>query len=344
MVNYDDDFLDDVAKNVDLLKYAESQGFVFEKSGKEYFTSCPLHKDVTPSLNISETTSADGESEHQKWYCFSCHKGGGIFSWLIHIEGLTPEKAAEKAIELAGLDLAKLQISPVARYFRTVKKLNAKKPVIHHEQLKENILDGFTREHIDEWCEEGISLDTLDTFGIKYDPKTNRIIYPVRDINGRLINIKGRARGDYKKRRIPKYMNYRKIVDLDYLQSLDITKDYAKSENELILFESIKSVMKAWDWGIRNTAACETSTLTDGQIKEILRLGVANVVICFDKDVKFYDQKSRGLREQLDKLKRFVNLYVVRDNNGLLVGEKDSPADCGESVFRELYSKKQRWR
>lgn len=341
MKEYDEDFLEEITKRVDILKYAESQGYEFEKKGgKEYFTSCPLHTDVTPSLSITESDDSE-YSNHQKWYCFSCRRGGTIINWLVQIEGLSFDDAVKKAAKLANMDDSKMFCSPVTKYFKAVKKANVESRKVIHNAVNESELSRFVSDnHLKVWEDEGISRNTLDTFGVAYDKRANRIIYPVRDINGKLINIKGRSLGDYKKRRIPKYMNYKEVVDLDYFQGLDITKPFVIQTGELIIFESIKSVMKVWDWGIKNACSCETHALTDGQVRLILSLGVPNVVLCFDKDVNFY--KEKGLVEQLNKLKRFCNLYVVRDRKGLL-GEKDSPADCGEEAFRILYGEKERW-
>lgn len=342
MKEYDEDFLEEINKRVDILQYAESQGYEFKRhGGKEYFTSCPLHTDITPSLSITESNDNDGYSAHQKWYCFSCHCGGSIINWLMKIEGLSFDDAVKKAAKLADMDDSKMFCSPVTRYFKSVRKANGVKRKIVHSTVDENELSRFiSDEHLKAWEDEGISRDTLDMFGVAYDKRANRIVYPVRDINGRLINIKGRSLGDYKKRRIPKYMNYMEVVDLDYFQGLDITKPFVMQTGELIIFESIKSVMKAWEWGIKNTCSCETHAITDGQVKLILSLRVPNVVLCFDKDVKFH--KEKGLVEQLNNLRKFCNLFIVRDRKGLL-GEKDSPADCGEDIFLALYDAKERW-
>ena len=137
-------------------------------------------------------------------------------------------------------------------------------------------------------------------------------------------------------------MNYYKLGDLDFFQSLDMAQEYIREADEMIIVESIKSVMKCWDWGVKNVVSAETHALTDSQIRLILKLRCSKVVIAFDKDVDYFCKKEKVLREQMDKLKRFVNLYYIYDSENLL-GEKDSPADRGIEVWQYLYDRKRRW-
>lgn len=247
---YDSEYLDEIGEKINLLDYAESQGFEFESHGREHYTNCPLHVDKTPSLSITE----DADGKFTKFFCHSCKTGGGIIKWLMTFEHLTFNDAVIKSSELAGMEIRKGCSSPVVRYLRS-KNLDIKKSeikIVSHEILSEDKITRYSKEQIPEWESEGIQKDIINKFDIRIDNAMNRIVYPVRDINGNLINIKGRTRyPNYKALRVPKYLNYYKIGDMDYFQSLDLALPYVREAGEIIICESIKSTMKCWGWGIR---------------------------------------------------------------------------------------------
>jgi DNA primase len=166
----------------------------------------------------------------------------------------------------------------------------------------------------------------------------------VFDAAGRLINIKGRTRYEnYKDLRLPKYINYYPVGDMDYFQGFREAEPYIRETGEAIICESVKSVMKCWAWGIKNVISAESHNITDKQLRLLVKLG-ADLVIAFDNDVikTYYTDKGRALREQFSKLAKFTGVYVIMNGDGL--GEKDAPMDKGKEVFLELYGKKRRWR
>ena len=208
-----------------------------------------------------------------------------------------------------------------------------------HEYLPEKEYEKYPRKEISEWLDEGIRQDILELFDIRINERDNRIIYPVRDIKGNLINVKGRTRyKNFKELKIPKYINYYPIGTMDYFQGLNITLPYIKEQNEIIIFESVKSVMKAFGWGYKNSASAEKHTLTDEQVKLLVRLRV-NVVFAFDSDISYSD---RDIKKTIDILKRITNVYLIYDKNKLLGGKdaKNAPVDLTRDIWEQLYYSK----
>lgn len=330
---YDSEMLNEINQNVDLLNYVVKD-FDLEKRGDLYYIHCPLHIDKTASLCIFPETNS--------FYCFSCKRSGKIISWLYEIEGYTFQEAVNRAAILAKIDLTKMCRSDTIAFLRQYTKSRKKdKPDFEHEILNSDIMTKFRSEYPVEWLEEGITTESMDAFEIKVDDFSNRIVYPVYDTSGNLINVKGRTRyEEYKELGIPKYINYYKVGGLDYFQCLSVTMPFIKQANEIIIFESIKSVMKCWGWGIKNCVSAETHTLTDQQINLLIKLRV-NIVFAFDSDVNYW---STSIRKMIDKLKRLTNVFVIVDRENLLGGKdaKNSPADCGESVWRELYENRKK--
>lgn len=305
-----------------------------EKRGDNYWAHCNKHVDETASLSFS---IKDGF-----YHCFSCGRSGRMIWWLHDYEGLPFDEAVQKAARLADMDISKMCQSDTVIYLKKLKKMTAKAPVKYqHPILSSSELDKYKQAQIPEWLDDGIEQNVMDLFGVRVDTWQNRIVYPVYDIDGNLINIKGRTRyPNYKQLRLSKYMNYFKIGCLDYLQGLNITLPYVKEQNEIIIFESVKSVMKAYGWGYKNCASAETHTLSEEQIALILSLKV-NVVFAWDTDVSY---SSDEIKQQIDMIKRITNVYIIRDPEKLLGGKesKNAPVDCGREVWEELYANKRK--
>lgn len=333
-ITFDDEMLQEINASVDLFEYV-SQFIQMEKRGSDYFGRCPLHVDNTPSFSITPAKNS--------YYCFSCGKSGGIIGYLMDYEGLNFEAAVTKAASLANIDMSKMCMSQTMTFLKKIRQaLNEKKkPVFQHTVLSDAEIEKYSIENVDEWLNEGIEQDVMDLFGVRVDNWNNRIVYPVYDIAGNLINVKARTRyPNYKQLRIPKYTNYFRIGVMDYFQGLNITLPYVKEKNEIIIFESVKSVMKAYGWGYKNCASAEKHTLTDEQIRLLVKLRV-NVVFAYDADINYW---QRDVKHDIDKLKRVTNVYVVEDRNLLLGGAdtKNAPVDLGKEVWDELYHSKRK--
>ena len=307
-MTYDDEMLQEINASVDLLEYV-SQSIEMEKRGRDYFGHCPLHVDNTPSFSITPSKNS--------YYCFSCGRSGGIIGYLMDYEHLRFNDAVDKAAKLGNMDLSKMCRSQTMTFLKKTKNLMREKEQVVHEILSSNELNKYSRKDITEWIDEGILQEVMDLFEVRINDRDNRIVYPVYDINGNLINIKGRTRyKNYKELRIPKYINYYPIGTMDYFQGLNITLPFIKDQNEMIIFESVKSVMKAYGWGYKNCASAEKHTITDEQLKLLVRLRV-NIVFAFDSDISYSD---KDIKKTIDVLKRITNVYVIYDRKGLLGG------------------------
>lgn len=332
-INYDDEMLQQINENADLLEYV-SQVMEIEQRGNDYWAHCPFHEDKTPSLSFSP--------DKNSYYCFSCGRSGGLIGYLMNFENLKFEDAVEKAAKLADLDLSKMCQSKTISFLKRIRALSTQsKHTYEHKILDNSELKKYKHELVLEWLAEDIKQDVMDLFGVRVDTWQNRIVYPVYDTSGNLINIKGRTRyPNFKQMKIPKYINYYEVGVVDYFQGLNITLPHILKNNEIIIFESVKSVMKAYGWGYKNCASAEKHTLTDEQVNLLVKLRV-NVVLAYDSDVCY---RSKDVRQSIDKLKRVTNVYIIEDKHKLLGGveSKNAPVDCGEEIWEELYSQKRK--
>src|SRR5690625_6764766 len=105
MVRIPDATVDDIRQNTDIVDII-SQYLQLRKSGQNHFAHCPFHEDKTPSFSVND--------QKQIFYCFSCGRGGNVFSFLREIEGLTYPEAIIKAAELINYPLDENLVSQVA--------------------------------------------------------------------------------------------------------------------------------------------------------------------------------------------------------------------------------------
>ena len=332
---YDEEYLEEIKNNIDLLEYIGND-IELKRKGKDYFGHCPKHVDLTPSFSVNP--------EKNIFYCFSCGRGFSIFDYLMEYEGLSFDEAVKKASKLSGIGLGAMCQSQTVIENRRIKRrnLNNQSHCCQHEILSKDEYYKFKVGKVQEWLDEGIRQSEIDLFEIRIDDRSNRIVYPVYDVDGNFINIKGRTRfKDYKKMGICKYINYYPVGTVDYFQGLNITEPYIKKSKEIIIFESIKSVMKLFGNSVKNSVSAEKHTLTPEQIAWIIKSDIKDIVLAYDSDVSY---KEKSVKENINILKRFVNIYIIQDKDNLLGGKvgKNSPIDLGFDVWQKLYVQKKK--
>jgi len=333
MEEYNEQLIEEIKESVDIVDFI-GEHVELRRKGREYFGNCPFHDERTGSFSVTPHKGI--------YYCFGCKKGGDIINFTQDYFGMSYEKAVQYLSNKVGISAEKSAVSSTVVYLR---KSNRKKKKKHapekHEILNPKVLLEFEHRRITKWIDEGIPQEIMDKYGVMYDRRSNRIIYPVYDNDGNFINIKGRTLFDnYKSFNppIPKYMNYYPVGDLDYFQGFCIKKDILIKQREIIVFESLKSVMKLDSFGMFNSVSSETSQINEFQVKILIKTH-CDVVIAFDSDISLEDIKSK---ETIQTLMCFTNVFVVYDSDGLLgdKSEKNSPVDKGKEIWDELYMKR----
>lgn len=203
----------------------------------------------------------------------------------------------------------------------------------------ESVLDSNDYIHLPhiDLVREGIIPSVQEEFGVIYDMRRKRILFPHRHwSSGELLGIFGRTTNPlWNILGIPKYFGV-----IPYPKSLNLYglyENYKEIQKAgfVICVEGEKSVQKAKSLGYPNLVALGGHELSDEQVKILIGL---NVDITFALDNDLDEQISK------DMCKRFKGIrsaYYLYDNHGLL-GEKDSPIDCGRKRFNYLlkYRKK----
>ena len=273
------------------------------------------------------------------FFDFSSGKGGDLLDFICAYYDVPMSKAIGILKKDAGVTdklvmSEKLSAVKVAKRYRERK--NKEKECVA-KKMPENYMDRFELDEskLQAWVDEGISTEVLQKFGVRYDSFSDRLVYPIRDYNGDIVNVGGRTLDpDYKEKKIRKYTYYQSWGTMKVLGGLYDNLDAIKNKHEVILFEGIKSVMLANTWGIENSACVFTSHLNKEQAKILMKLG-CNVVFAFDKDVDITKDKTA------QKLKHYCKVSYIKDINGL-IDDKDAPVDKGKDVFLKLYEGRRR--
>lgn len=98
-----DDFIEEVRQRSDIVEII-SEHVVLKRTGKNYQGLCPFHSEKTPSFNVNP--------DRQMFYCFGCHTGGNVFSFLMKKENLTFMESLRILAQKAGMNFPEKQLSP----------------------------------------------------------------------------------------------------------------------------------------------------------------------------------------------------------------------------------------
>ena len=331
MAYYDDELIDEIVNAIDIVDFIGEYVDLTRKN-RYFFGECPFHNEDTASFCITPSKNM--------YHCFGCGVTGNVITFYQKYNNVSYQEALNYCASYAGLSTERREIASSVKFFRRNKKENERinqKPK-EHKKINPGRLQKFQHGNIQLWRNEGIPQEIMDKYGVAFDKKSQRIIYPVYDIDGNLINIKGRTViENYKDTNppTPKYISYEEIGDLDYFQGLNFKADIVREKGEIIIFESFKSVMKADSYGYENSVSMENHTLNKFQMKLLIGLQ-CDVVFALDKDIKLSEITDN---KYVQTLKRFTNIYVVIDKKNML-GEKDSPVDCGKEIWECLYKNK----
>lgn len=325
--------LSDLIDSVDILEYI-SQYTEFEEKGGEYWCLSLLKDENTPSFSVRRETNT--------FYDFSSGKGGNVLNFIRYYNRCSFNEAVEILKKYVGCDgeikpTKRLAAVEVAKRYKGRKK-QAK--VSKTKVLPDDYMLRYERnpEKLAVWEAEGISEASLKRFQVAYDSFSDRLVYPIRNVNGEIVNVGARTLDpNWKQKRLRKYSYiYSWDGGMNTVFGLAENRDEILRKKEVILFEGAKSVMIADSWGIRNCGALLTSHLSQFQLKILAKLGV-RVVFALDKEVVIRDDPN------IARLKRYITCEYLWDRDNLL-DEKDSPVDKGVETFMKLYEGRLRYR
>ena len=149
-----------------------SQYVQLKKQGKNLFGFCPFHEERTPSFSVTE--------EKQIYHCFSCGRGGNVYSFLMEVDGLSFPEAVIKTAELANIPVDG-ELLPQQNGFKAVGGAKKDQLIQMHEdsvELYHHILVNTTagEEALQYLLDRGLTMETIETFKIGFSPKERTIL------------------------------------------------------------------------------------------------------------------------------------------------------------------------
>lgn len=323
--------LKDLIDQIDIVEYI-SQYIDLEQRGEEWWGLSCFKDERTPSFSIRR--------DPPFFYDYSSGIGGNIYTFVRKYFNCSTIEAVNILKNYLGYDgevtipKGKLDsIGVMKRYVTKERNEKQSSGII----LPEDYMVRYEKrkDKLQVWRDDGIAESSLEKFQVKYDSFSDRLVYPIRDMNGEIVNIGGRALAEnWKEDGQRKYCYFFSWGAINTIYGVPENMKDITEKREVILFEGCKSVLLADTWGIHNTGAILTSHLSTNQMIILAKLGV-DVVFGLDKDVNIREDKN------IQKLKNYVNVFYLYDANNLL-SEKDAPVDKGKGVFEDLYRNRRR--
>lgn len=320
-------------ESIDIVEYI-SQFVDLEQRGEEFWGLSPFKEEKTPSFSVRPQPPC--------FYDYSSGIGGNVFTFTKFYFHCSTTEAVNKLKEYVGCDgeiayrREKLDATKVClKYKRPEHKQKQSSGII----LPDDVMLKYEKrqDKLAVWKNEGISDESLDKFQVFYDSFSDRLVYPIRNMDGKIVNIGGRTLDPcWKEKKLRKYTYLYSWGTMDTIYGAQENLEEIKKKREIIIFEGCKSVLIADSWGIHNCGALLTSHLNPNQFLILAKLG-CRVVFALDKDIDI--RKDHNIQ----KLRRYVQVQYLFDSNNLLQ-PKDSPVDRGEEVFQALYDKRYQYR
>ncbi|MBD9001642.1 MAG: DNA primase [Coprococcus catus] len=285
-------------------------GYVrLQKKGSSYFGLCPFHNEKSPSFSVSPNK--------QMYYCFGCGAGGNVFTFIMEYENQTFPEAVKILADRAGIALPEAELTEEQKRERNKRQLlleinktaanyfyyqlNGDQGQQAREYLENRRLSKETQIHFglgyaskysnDLYLylkEKGYQDQILKETGLlTYDEKRgahdkfwNRVMFPIMDVNNRVIGFGGRVMGDG----TPKYLNSPETMLFDKSRNL-YGLNYARTSRKpyMIICEGYMDVIAMHQAGFTNAVASLGTAFTT-QHSVLLKRYTQEVRLAYDSD------------------------------------------------------------
>ena len=351
---YPEEVIEEIRMKNDIVDVVS--GYVrLQKKGSSYFGLCPFHNEKSPSFSVSPGK--------QIYYCFGCGAGGNVISFVMQYENYTFQEAVKFLAKKAGIQLPEAEYSEETRKKENKRarllQVNKEAATYFFHQLRsENGRAGWQylkkRELSDEtirkfglgfanmtsndlvkflkskgYEDEVIRDAGLATFDEKFgfhDKFWNRVMFPIQDINHRVIGFGGRVMGDGK----PKYLNSPETPVFDKsrnLYGLNIARTARK--NQIILCEGYMDVITMHQAGFSQAVASLGTAFTEGQAS-LLKRYTDEVILSYDSDGAGVTAALRAISilKEAGMTGRVLNLEPYKDPDEFI-------KNCGQEAFQK---------
>lgn len=304
---YPEEVIEEVRTRSDIVDIIS--GYVkLQKKGSNYFGLCPFHHEKSPSFSVSQSK--------QMYHCFGCGVSGNVFTFVMEYENYSFREAVELLAERSGVKLPKVEYSREARAQADLRaallEINKLAANYFYYQLKQpqgeagyryltgrELTDqtirhfglGFANKTSDDLYRflkskgyddsllKETGLVTIEERGSR-DKFWNRVMFPIMDVNNRVIGFGGRVMGDGE----PKYLNSPETKLFDKSRNL-YGLNFARLSREkyMLLCEGYMDVIAMHQAGFTNAVASLGTAFT-AQHAALLKRYTDQVILTYDSD------------------------------------------------------------
>lgn len=336
---YSDELVEEVRQRNDIVDIIS--GYVnLKKKGGNYFGLCPFHNEKSASFSVSPGK--------QMYYCFGCGAGGNVFTFIMNYENYTFAEAIKLLADRAGIALPEIEDSKEVREKenrrKTLLQINKEAATYFYYQLRAP----QGRVGLDYLKGRQLSDETMNRFGLGYSNKTsndlcqylrhkgypdeliresgvavfnekygmsdkfwNRVMFPIQDVNHRVIGFGGRVMGEGE----PKYLNSPETPVFDKSRNL-YGLNFARTarQDNIILCEGYMDVIAMHQAGFTQAVASLGTAFTSGQAN-LLRRYTENVILSYDSDGAGVKAALRaiGILKEAGLTGKVLNLEPYKD-------------------------------
>ncbi|MFY9121399.1 MAG: DNA primase [Syntrophomonadaceae bacterium] len=323
------------------------------RKGNRYWGLCPFHQEKTSSFSVTP--------DRNMFYCFGCHAGGDMITYIMKRDNMDFREAVEYLANRAGVTVQKE--SPAARRKQERARGVVAANLAAAQLYREILLSAKGKKGLEYLQERRLSPEIVEKFGLGFAPDNwntiedylfkkafsqeqvkstglikrsdqqnryydlfrNRVIFPIHDQRGEVIGFGGRVLDGS----LPKYLNTPEtelFSKRKNLYGLYQARQAMRNLNQALVVEGYMDCLKMHQAGIENTVATLGTAMTQEQAR-LLRRFVEEVVVLFDGD-------DAGQREALRAVE------VLRAE-GLKVWVVSLPGGKDPDDYLDLYGKEE---
>ena len=351
---YPDELIEEVRMKNDIVDVIS--GYVkIQKKGSSYFGLCPFHSEKSPSFSVSP--------QKQMYYCFGCGAGGNVFTFIMEYENYTFQEAIKFLAQKAGVSLPEAEYTEEVRKKegKRAKLLEVNKEAAKYfyyqlrsdrgragyqylkgRELSDETINKFglgfanmtsndlvtylkSKGYDDKLLQEA-GLATFDEKYGMHDKFWNRVMFPIQDINHRVIGFGGRVMGDGK----PKYLNSPETMIFDKSRNLyGLNLARTSRKNNMILCEGYMDVITMHQAGFSQAVASLGTAFTEGQAA-LLKRYTQEVILSYDSDGAGVTAALRaiGILKEAGLTGKVLNLEPYKDPDEFIKNR-------GQEAFQE---------
>lgn len=299
--------------------------------------------------------------QSRRFYCHRCAENFNIYQLVMKQKKMSFPQALEYCCKVCGIPFEKThritQVKKIDDWESSLGKyLKNESSYDNLQTYDDSILNFFETKYHESWINEGITIETMSLFGIKWYPFRSQIIIPVYSVENELVGIRSRNINPHEVLQKRKYIPTMLANGFQYkfptnqvLYGLNITCESIRRHKKIIIGESEKVVLKLQSWYGHNNISVATLGSALGRFRRdmIIELGVEEVILLTDKDYHEvgdveYEKWLKKQQKLINEFKAYCKVSLMWDNlEEDLLEYKQNATDYNKGTFERLWESRE---